>query len=413
MDYYNKISDTYLKALKQNHRTVHFKMEILDFYENPIGEIINIISKDNAGTIQIQRGQGCRRSCSFTIIDKEHQYSKNTDNYFWYNRKFKIYIGIKSYDDIYWFSQGVFVAKSTNIQGCNITVEGIDKFGFFNGELKTGMAMLETQIFTTVENNNGILLKNKIKVGDMIRETLSLSIGNGMPLDPKEPIIDSKFEDLYIYADITISQGGYIGEIFEKIATMFNAFVYYDVNGRFRMENVFNSNVSSYYQYLAPIYHFNDANLSYNQTTLARDFTGYNIVTVASDDTDSKIYSYTAKNNNPQSDVCISSIGKRGYEGGVVYITITHGDDVSGEEQCRQYAEYLLYQSVCTNLNVSFSYPILPHLDVDNNVSITNEKYGFYNQLFLIESLTMPIGLGDMTISVVNLQQLPTTLDLD
>lgn len=70
MDYYNKISDTYLKALKQNYRTVYFKMEILDFYENSIGEIINIISKDNAGTIQIQRGQGCRRSCSFTIIVK-------------------------------------------------------------------------------------------------------------------------------------------------------------------------------------------------------------------------------------------------------------------------------------------------------------------------------------------------------
>ncbi len=412
MDYYNKVSDGYLTTLKQNHRTVHFKMEILDYYENPIGEITNIISKDDAGTIQVTRGQGCRRSCSFTIIDKNHQYSKNNDNYFWYNRKFKIYIGIKVDEDIYWFSQGVFVAKSTNIQGCKITIEGIDKFGFFNGELKTGMAMLETQIFTTVEDNNGTISKNKVKIRELIENTLSLDMGNGMPLDPIEPIIDSKFDDLFVYADITISQGGYIGEIFEKLAAMFNAFVYYDVNGRFRMERIFNSNVASYYQYLAPIYYFNDANLSYNQTSLARDFTGYNIITVATDNTDNKIYSYTAKNNNPQSDVCIDSIGKRVYEGGVVYITITE-DDTSPEEQCRQYAEYLLYQSVCTNLNVSFSYPLLPHLDVDNNISITNEKYGFYNQLFLIESLTMPIGISDMTINVVNLQQLPSTLDLD
>lgn len=57
MDYYNKISDTYLKALKQNYRTVYFKMEILDFYENSIGEIINIISKDNAGTYRYKEGK--------------------------------------------------------------------------------------------------------------------------------------------------------------------------------------------------------------------------------------------------------------------------------------------------------------------------------------------------------------------
>ena len=55
-------------------------------------------------------------------------------------------------------------------------------------------------------------------------------------------------------------------------------------------------------------------------------------------------------------------------------------------------------------VQVDFSYPLLPDLDVDNNVRITNKSMNFDDELFLVQSLSIPIGAKDMDISVVNHQ---------
>lgn len=61
--------------------------------------------------------------------------------------------------------------------------------------------------------------------------------------------------------------------------------------------------------------------------------------------------------------------------------------------------------------SVSFNYPNLPHLDVDNTIELTNEYYKFKKQLFLIQSLTIPLSNGEMTIEATNLQWLPFDTD--
>ena len=50
----------------------------------------------------------------------------------------------------------------------------------------------------------------------------------------------------------------------------------------------------------------------------------------------------------------------------------------------------------------------MPHLDVDETVSITDSYYGLDKQTFLIQSLTIPFGVGEMDVSAVNIQWLPT-----
>lgn len=63
-----------------------------------------------------------------------------------------------------------------------------------------------------------------------------LDLGNNIPLDPVEPLIDPIFYDAELYDDIVVDEGGYLGEIFDKLAEMYGANIYYDVNGRLRME---------------------------------------------------------------------------------------------------------------------------------------------------------------------------------
>ena len=418
VNYYGIIDEDYINAVKQPIRTMKLKMEILDYYENPIGEIINDISQSSVGSININREQGCRKSCSFSMIDKSKKYIPSQNSVFWYNRKFKLYIGIVCNDNdtenpyqrkIYWFSKGVFVTKKASGKGDIINIEGIDKYGFLNGELKTGMCMLDTKSSVTYVKNgddSGKYVKNTIMITDLIEQTLLLDIGNGRPLDPIKPIIDPVYCNQSLYQDITINKGSYIGELFDKIADMCGAFMYYDNNGRLHMEQVFNNFTPSYYRHLTPIWTFNDITLSKNALQVAYEYDGFNIVTVATDNTSGVVYSYTAKNKNPMSPVCIQNIGERGYTGGEVKIAL--GDiassGVTGKERCRQYAEHLLLQNICMTTNESFTYPLIPHFNVDNTIKIINEGFNFNAQLFLIQGLTIPLGLNDMTVNAVNLE---------
>ena len=407
MDYYNKTDQTYLRALKNPMRKLKIKLEILDHWERAIGEITNNISSDDIGKINVNLEQGCRRSCSFSIVDKYKKYIPTKNSWFWYNRKFKLYTGLEVGDDTYWFPQGVFVTLSATANGKVIAIEGVDKFGFLNGELNTRMCMVEYQ--APVDYS-----KKGTKIVDLIKDTLMLDMGNNMPLDPIDPIIDSLFVKAELYDDIVVAEGQYLGEIFTKLCDMYGANCYYDVNGHLRFERVFNYNIPSYYRHMSPDWEFNDISLTYSEVSLAYDFKGYNIVTVSTDNTVGEIYSYTAKNDNPQSPVCISSVGYKGNSTGTVEISL--GDTEvwnfdTGDEKCRQYAEYLLLQNTLMGLTVSFPYPIIPHLDVNHTIEITCEEYNLDKQLFIVQSLSIPLGLGDMDIEAANIQWLPTDTD--
>ena len=338
MDYYNKIDEAYLTELQNPMRKLKFKVEILSHYEGAIGQITNDLSSAEVGSISINKEQGCRRSCSFTIIDRDEKYLPQVDSWFWYNRKFKLFIGVVVSNDIYWFPQGVFITKSATAHGKALAIEGIDKYGFLNGELNARMCLVEYQ--ASVTNS-----KKGTKIADLIRDTLMLDLGNNIPLDPVEPLIDPIFYDAELYDDIVVDEGGYLGEIFDKLAEMYGANIYYDVNGRLRMERVFNYNLPSWYRHLSPQSNLGEVDIAETDIDVQYNYDGVNIVTVTTDNTNGEIYSYTAKNENPQSPVCITSVGYKGLDGGTYYISLGDTTLDSGEEKCRMQAEYILLQN--------------------------------------------------------------------
>lgn len=405
MEYYNHTSETYLNELKNHMRQMKIKMEILDHNEFAIGEITNYISSDNTGSINVNYEQGCRRSCSFSIIDTKKKFIPTKNSPFWYNRKFKLYIGLMVGDDTYWFPQGVFITRSVSAQGKLINIEGVDKFGLWDGTLGTQMCIVETQV-KMLDSKKGV------KIIDLIKDTLMLDIGNGVPTDVIEPIIDGLFRTATLYDDIVISEGSYMSELFTTLGDMYGANVYYDVNGHLRFERVFNYNIPSYYRHMSPDYRFTDITLTEDDLSVQYNYDGYNIVTVTTDNTEGEIYTYTAMNKNPQSPVNIYDIGYRGNGEGAVEISLGDTTDcVNGTEKCRQYAEFLLMQNTLMTVSTSFSYAIIPHLDVNHTIEITNDYYNYDKQLFIIKSLTFPLGLGEMEIEVTNIQWLPSDTD--
>lgn len=403
MDYYNKIDNAYLAELHKPMRKMYVKMEILSHYEGAIGEITSDLSSTD-GSITINKEQGCRRSCSLSIIDRSGKYIPQKDSSFWYNRKFKIFIGLQVDENIYWFPQGVFVTKSANSNGRRLNVEGVDKYGFLDGTLNARMCLVEYQ--ASVTNS-----KKGTNIATLIKDTLMLDLGNNIPLDPVEPIIDPIFYNVTLYDDIVIDEGGYLGEIFDKIAEMYGANIYYDVNGRLRMERVFNYNLPSWYRHLSPQFELSETEITETDINYTYNYDGVNIITVTTDNTSGEIYSYTAKNENPQSPVNINAIGYKGLDGGTYYIPLGDTSEESGEEKCRQQAEYMLLQHTCMSTGISYNLPITPHLNVDNTVRVSNDYYNFDKQLFIVNSITMPLSASEMSIEATNLQWLPFDTD--
>lgn len=403
MDYYNKIDNAYLAKLHKPMRKMYVKMEILSHYEGAIGEITSDLSSTD-GSITINKEQGCRRSCSLSIIDRSGKYIPQKDSSFWYNRKFKIFIGLQVDEDLYWFSQGVFITKSANSNGRRLNVEGVDKYGFLDGTLNARMCLVEYQ--ASVTNS-----KKGTNIATLIKDTLMLDLGNNIPLDPVEPIIDPIFYNVTLYDDIVVDEGGYLGEIFDKIAEMYGANIYYDVNGRLRMERVFNYNLPSWYRHLSPQFELSETEITETDINYTYNYDGVNIITVTTDNTSGKIYSYTAKNENPQSPVNINAVGYKGLDGGTYYIPLGDTSEESGEEKCRQQAEYMLLQHTCMSTGISYNLPITPHLNVDNTVRVSNDYYNFDKQLFIVNSITMPLSATEMSIEATNLQWLPFDTD--
>lgn len=406
MEYYDVTNSEYNNIIYNSPiRIVKVKIEMLDHWEHGIGEIINDISSTD-GSINVNNTQGCRRTCSISVIDEDKKYLPTTDSLFWYNRKFKIYIGLQApTGNLYWFSQGVFYTQQVSAEGRQLNITGVDKFGLLNGELKT--CMLNVEFSANVQ-----YLKKDINIADMIKEILMMNIGNGVPVDPVEPLIESKLNNLVLANDIVIEEGNYVGEIFTKICEMYSLNIYYDVQGRMRIEEIFNSDMPSWYSHLAPLYNFGEVALSENDLKVDYQFSGANIVTVTTDNTEGKIYSATAKNVNPLSPVNINAIGYRRYENSTYTIPLMSSTEVSSLNTsqariCLAQAQYLLAQSICDELSINFEYPILPHLDVNNTIRLNNSYYGFDNDLFLLQSITINLGLQPMSLSVVNIQWLP------
>lgn len=316
-EYYNHWNSHYSWLLNQPVVSQRFKIELLDHNEQAHGEITRDVSSDDHFTININKSQGVRRTCSLTVINVEKKYIPTVNNPFWYNKKFKLYVGIVDAvkNDTYWFAQGVFICQSASANRATVNISGIDKFGFLDGSLNVHMLFA------------GYTIEAGVAVGEVIRQTLALEMGNGSGVNTGEgraivhsqcidtavPIIDEEFENVTLPKDIVLSEGQYLGDALTDIASSFGADLYYDVDGRLNMKRILNDDIPFYYIYSGEYWHFEEIHETYIEPSANYSFDGCNYVVVSTDNNDEgEVSTYTAINDNPQSPISISAVGYRG-----------------------------------------------------------------------------------------------------
>lgn len=403
MESYNRYSKEYELACKSYSRQVLFKVELLDHYENLIYEITNDITGSSAGSISANMQNGIRRTCSFSLVDLDNKYSPSENSEFWINRKFKIYIGLKHKDDIFWWEQGVFITKSATQDNEIVNIEGVDKFAFFTSDLN--------QRFTTADfiiPESGYFEDDykgqKIYMSSVVKDILVQDMGNGYPIDVISPNIDKAFSDTEIQYQMSLQGSGYYEKVFEEISNNYLVEYYYDRAGVFTITK--NKYIEDYQQ-LTPCWTFTDDNGEYNGLSSSYEISDVvNSVTAYCNTADKKFYSYTFRNDDPHSPIRVSKVG------------IKAGDDVEIQnadsiQLCKERAEYETVKSSVLAVTHTLNSIFLPHLKEGDTIVLTNKKHGIMAEQFLITSIEMPLGVGEMSLTISNISCLPRVSEGD
>lgn len=403
MEYFNFTDYAYFQYLQSaRHKMLKVKIELLSDFENVVGDITKYFCKETDGQININYQQLVRRSCSITLMNVEEAYRNIS---FWSERKFKLWIGAIIGDDTYWFSFGIYLTKSVKVSNHDLSIEAVDKGGILDGTLKTNMMASQ------------VLIEKGSSIAQFFRDTLLLS-ENYFITDPVPPIIDRAFERAKIETDVSINRGEYVGKMFETVANAYGADIYYDVDGRFTVNILTGGNRGDGYNLLPSLFDFTSANMKWIDPNIDYENDYVNSVTVftnisAKNSKGEEIpnVSYTAYNNNPLSPLRISATRIRQIEPQeIAYINVLPN---RMERICKEYANYLLFKNSMIAMSVSFTSQIMPHLDVDKIITITDETKGLSAARFVIQSLTIPLSANEMSIQCTNTQTLPIDTNME
>lgn len=407
MEFYNKYSTEYLSSLKKKSRKFLFKIELLSDDESAIGEIVNDLSNVD-GQININYEQITRRSCSFSVKNTKKKYIPSKNSPFWFNRKFKIYIGLVVRDNIYWWSQGIYYTKSATFEHGKLTIEGIDKGGALDGSLKTAM----TSSQYVIKANSG--LKNTIKdllalrVGelDFVRKGYLRNGGDKM-VDSIPPIVDSLYKDQIVQSELSIDNNSYIGDLIIKLADLYAAEVYYDINGHFRFEPYI---INSGCVFSATQWEFNDLSADFQNANYSTSFDGENAVCVYTNTSAAGVrnVAYTAYNTNPLSPVNIDIGIRRAEDQEIEYYNVSEEQMI---KDCRSAANYYLRKNSMLGVQLNFNCPLIPHLDVNKTISISDKYANIEQGIFVVQSITIPINSGAISINATNINWLPDDME--
>lgn len=370
----------YLDYIKQNIRRPIYKIELLNSIDETPYETIEDVVINDSGSLSISLNEGIRRTCNLNLVNKNNRF-----NDYFYNlsigSKFRLYLGDVIDGTPYYFEQGVFIFDDPTLvsQTSNLTVEisGTDKWSMLNGI------------------NGGILdgtytIPSGTLVSDLIKDTLNLQIVN----DPIAPIIDESLELITTTYDITKEAGESVADIFLEVALNISAYIYYDEIGRLVLKPVeYDDFKGSIYNFTRDDYNYLGAAKKYSYSEI------FNSVLVIADNTNTNFPPIKSEAiNNDLTDP--NSVPNVGFKKTKLITEYTKG--ITTQKLAQDRVAWELKKTKAKQSVVSMTCLPLYNLDVNQIITISDNKLSSDRERFLINSISMPIGTsGSAKIDVV------------
>ena len=329
---------------------------------------------------------GQRRSITLSLNNSSGKYTPNL-NKIWVNNRFRFDIGISSLiytDRTYWFPRGIYVLGNPTASRSNsdkqVELSLLDKFAYLEGKSGTLETTYEIPVGTDIES--------------AIIGILSLDNGSGYPIDLKPIVYDSRFKGMTIPYTLSKDAGSTLGEMILDIGTILNAEVYYNTEGNLCFVSI-NETINDTDK--PTLWDYTDAEPEYFNSTLSCDFENVvNEVHVVGDSVTSDLAYAMAKNDNPESPICIQVVGRR-----VEYI---NDANIYNQETAQDRANYELRKKGILETSISLPVAFNPLLFVNNIITIEDSFFEYEREKFLIQSISYSIGNDNqMTLSCSNL----------
>lgn len=388
----------YLEAVKKPVLVPCLKLEWLNPDDSIAYEITTDLYNTN-GTLNVTNQSGCRRTFNLQIHNVDGRYDIDV-NKVWLGQKVKLYLGLYIDGTPYLIQQGVFyLTNPTDImntaENC-IQLNCTDKWSYLDG--------------TLFGNLDGIY---KIPVNsdifDAIKALLLTDRGNGVPIDSTKPNISTFFNTkmtalsngelvsvLKTPFTATIDKGQTYADVLLQFNTMLAGVIYYDTVGRLNVEPNETDLLDKDKEIL---YKFDQNNSDILGKSQEFKFTEvFNDILCVGATTNGYLAKGRATNNNIKSDLCVQRIGKK--------TKVYEDTNYYSDGLCQDWANYLLRNNTILQTSLSLQTIPLYHLDVNKLITITNTKYHIKEEKFLINSLSIPLGLGQMTISATSINEL-------
>lgn len=388
----------YLEALKRPVIVPCLKLEWLNPDDTVDYEITTDLYNTN-GMLNVTNQSGCRRTFNLQIHNEDGKYNIDV-NKVWLGQKVKLYLGLYIDGIPYLIQQGVFyITNPTDIINPStkcIQLNCTDKWAYLDGSLFGNL----DGIYKIPVNSN---------IFSATKELLLTDRGNGIPLDSTKPNISTFFNTkmtklsngklvpvLNTPFTATIDKGQTYADVLLQFNTMLAGVIYYDTVGRLNIEpneeDLLDKNKEIVYKFDQ----YNSTILSKSQEFRFTDV--FNDILCVGATTNGYLAKGRATNNNIKSDLCVQRIGKKTK---VYEDTNYYTDDL-----CQDWANYLLRNNTILQTSINIATIPLYHLDVNKLITITNPKNHLQEEKFLINSLSIPLGLGQMTISAASVNEL-------
>ena len=368
-------SDQFFKAMQLPIKMVYIKLEMYDSNWNYLREITQSVNKDSIGSISVDSERDIRRSFSFSLINKDNEFTFGADKLVWLDKRVKLYIGLKLPNGtIEYIPQGVFILTSPSSEngfsGSYTELTGQDKAYLFTGNLGKFI--------------NTTTIKVDTKVTDALR-----IIAQGETLFNFDNVTTT------VPYELTYEPNTNRWEAIKELARLAKCEIYYDIYGYLRLKQIDLDNIQNY----SPVWNFNNGDKFYagNVRSLQDERLFNHIVVLGGSGqtaTVSKELKVTETDNkwlnNPYS---IEKIGHR------VYLHNGGSPDglITTEEEAFWRCKYELMKSLGYIEGVSMQTSPFYSLESDDVISITDEVNDVSGR-YLIKRLTVPLNPALMQV---------------
>lgn len=309
---------------------------------------------------------GVRESVDMKIRNLDGTYIPNPNN-LWINQKFKLYTGYHIDGEDKLFLKGIFICNNPSISSKGsesiISINATDKASLYNGQ--NGGNLPDIHIIPVDTNLNTAI------------NTLMTDAG-----EVKSTILQAT--SIVTPYTLRIESSKTRWDIIKELAEALSRDVFFDIDGHLKMRQIrLDANKPSVwdYNYGEERFTYLSSNHNYEWDKV------YNSQTVIGDNIDGHIVKGVAENRDLASPICIQKIGYRPAE--PIENTVIQTD-----HDAQELAKYKLRRSIRVNESIAISCIYIPHLQVDDVITITDKNLKLHKERFIINSISGNIRSG-------------------